>query len=93
MTLPAASRVLLLDAKYKPLGPKRRPTAADLYQLTLYSLAFGREQYVPARVVYPDTAMRDRAACAATVEACLEFQGISGAKTIADKLGFDLVRQ
>lgn len=45
--------LLVLDTKYKRLDGAMRTTSADLYQLTLYSLAFGREGCVPARIVYP----------------------------------------
>jgi 5-methylcytosine-specific restriction endonuclease McrBC regulatory subunit McrC len=44
--------VLILDTKYKLLADKSL-APADLYQLTLYSLSFGREAHVPARIVYP----------------------------------------
>lgn len=61
---------LVLDTKYKLLQGKR-PSPADLYQLTLYSLAFGREHTVPTRIVFPTLT--------ATAEAApprLEFVGL-----------------
>lgn len=42
----------VLDTKYKLLAGVP-PSAADLYQLTLYSLSFGRSSFVPAAIVYP----------------------------------------
>jgi 5-methylcytosine-specific restriction enzyme subunit McrC len=44
--------ILVLDTKYKLLSGQR-PSSEDLYQLTLYSLSFGRGRSVPARIVYP----------------------------------------
>lgn len=44
--------VLVIDTKYKLLAGKR-PSPADLYQLTLYSLAFGGQTPVPSRIVFP----------------------------------------
>lgn len=68
---------LILDTKYKPLGTVR-PSPADLYQLTLYSLSFGASgQFVPARIVYPNDS-------ALGVEGCihnaprLDFYGMAG---------------
>ncbi|MHB2020297.1 MAG: 5-methylcytosine restriction system specificity protein McrC [Candidatus Xenobia bacterium] len=42
--------VLILDTKYKLLDGKR-PSNEDLYQMTLYSMAFGRR--VHSRIIYP----------------------------------------
>jgi len=48
----AGAPQLVLDTKYKLLAG-RPPSPADLYQLTLYSLSFGRGAAVPARLLYP----------------------------------------
>ena len=69
---------LILDAKYKPLGPARRPSPEDLYQLTLYSLSLGEQQHVPARVVYPQVT-----GPTTLPVPCLEFRGLSGRCTMA----------
>lgn len=48
---------LILDTKYKRLGPGHRLSPEDLYQLTLYSLSYAdpatNRRFTPARVVYP----------------------------------------
>ena len=73
---------LILDAKYKPFGPDRRPSPEDLYQLTLYSLSFGHQSHVPARIVFPDSTSR------ATGPATrIEFHGLSRSRAMAS-VGF-----
>jgi 5-methylcytosine-specific restriction enzyme subunit McrC len=44
--------VLVLDTKYKILAGIP-PAPGDLYQLTLYSMSFGRGTFVPARIIFP----------------------------------------
>jgi 5-methylcytosine-specific restriction enzyme subunit McrC len=69
---------LILDAKYKPLGATRRPSPADLYQLTLYSLSFSQQGSVPARIVFPEVTILPHSSFP-----CLDFQGTSCNKTLA----------
>lgn len=59
---------VVLDTKYK-LMDRERPSASDLYQLTLYSMSFGHGRPVPARLVYPTENRRPR-------ETCLRFDGL-----------------
>jgi 5-methylcytosine-specific restriction enzyme subunit McrC len=64
---------LVLDTKYKPLGPGRRPAPADLYQLTLYALSFGPVHgSLPAVLLYPAA---NSTTTATGEESLLEFRG------------------
>lgn len=78
---------LVLDAKYKDLG-RGRPSATDLSQLTLYSMSFGRESFVPVRLVFPSTSFR------AGLEPSIEFHGMGASGPLArvSVFGLDLER-
>ena len=67
--------VLVLDTKYKALTSVR-PSPADLYQLTLYSMAFGRHAHVPACIVYPSVS-------GPQPESVLDFAGFTMNDTLA----------
>jgi 5-methylcytosine-specific restriction enzyme subunit McrC len=69
---------VILDAKYKPLGASRRPSPADVYQLTLYSLSFSQQGYVPARIVFPEVTPLSVSSIP-----CLDFRGLSRNQTLA----------
>ena len=73
---------LVIDTKYKDLTGTR-PNASDLCQLTLYSLSFGRDRFVPARLVFP-------ARRTAEVEPALEFRGMRGGVALARVTVFGL---
>ena len=73
---------LVIDTKYKDLA-ETRLNASDLYQLTLYSLSFGRDSFVPARLVFP-------AWGAVEIEPALEFRGMRGGVALARVTVFGL---
>jgi 5-methylcytosine-specific restriction enzyme subunit McrC len=70
---------LVIDAKYKPFGPKNRPGPADLYQLTLYSMSCGDPAgHVPAVLVYPSTVAGSDSGIGTRERPELAFRGFAG---------------
>jgi 5-methylcytosine-specific restriction endonuclease McrBC regulatory subunit McrC len=69
---------MILDTKYKPLGATRRPSAEDLYQLTLYSMSFEHPVHIPSRIVYPAISGHLKA-----LQPRVEFYGASSKKKMA----------